>query len=398
MKRLALFLTVCIAVSLSLIWLWQQNQAAVDSQQLQPGETRTLRQSETSSPQPSYQPYAVESVAEGLTIPWDMIFTSTNRILVSERTGSIQVIENDQLLEVPLLRIDEVSPIAEAGLMGLALHPDYESNKQFYACYAYESEQGLRDKIVLIEDNTTSATIVGTIIDNIPAARFHAGCQLAIGPDNKLYVTTGDATQPDLAQDQNSLAGKILRLELDGSIPSDNPFSESPVFSLGHRNPQGIDWHPVSNELVATEHGPSGNDGPPGGDEVNLIVAAGNYGWPEVSHTQTDPEYNDPLLVFTPAEAPASGLFYSGTIFPQWTNTYFFGALRGEGIIISDYQPNTKQINTYEKLPIEKGRIRAVVESPDGLIYFSTSNQDGRGEVNPGDDHIFRIIPTTAEE
>ena len=188
--------------------------------------------------------------------------------------------------------------------------------------------------------------------------------------------------------------GKILRINPDGSIPEDNPFRGSPVWSYGHRNPQGIDWQPDSGKLYSTEHGPSGFDGPGGGDEINLIEAGGNYGWPLVSHDETREGTFAPLIQFTPAEAPASLSFYASNVLPMFTGSLFFGALRGEGlvrVVLSDSDPN--EIITVEKIISDIGRVRDVVQGPDGLIYFSTSNRDGRGRAREGDDHIYRIVP-----
>lgn len=210
-----------------------------------------------------------------------------------------------------------------------------------------------------------------------------------------MYVSTGDARQKERAQDLGFLGGKILRLNADGTIPADNPIAGSPVYSYGHRNPQGFDWHPATGMLVATEHGPSGNDGPGGGDELNIIKANQNYGWPEISHKKAKAGMVSPLLEWTPAIAPASGMFYKGSIFPQFANNYFFGMLRGTGIVrvVFDEQNSEKVLKT-EKLPgIEVGRVRDIVEGPDGYIYFTTSNRDGRGKANDGDDHIFRLVP-----
>ncbi len=163
------------------------------------------------------------------------------------------------------------------------------------------------------------------ILDTIPAAQYHAGCRLRVGPDNKLDVSIGDALQKNSTQDVQSLAKKILCINLDGSIPSDNPFSNSYIYSYGHRNIQGFDWHPKTGEMYATKHGPSVFDGPSGGDEVNHIKKGANYGWPVVSHERTQTSMEDPLIVFTPAVAPASGSFYSGRMFPQFTHIFLFG-------------------------------------------------------------------------
>lgn len=338
-------------------------------------------------------PYEIEEVVGGLEVPWSVVFTSRERMLVSERPGRIRIVEQGKLLEKPLHTFPEVVSQAEEGLMSLALHPQYAENKLVYAVYAYRTERGFFDRVVRFRDGGTSISQITTILDGIPAAQYHAGSCLAFGPDKKLYITTGDATDGDIAQDLASLGGKILRVNDDGSIPNDNPFPNSPVWSYGHRNPQGIAWLGVN--LYETEHGPSTFDGPPGGDEVNRIVKGGNYGWPLVSHEKTLPNAMSPMLVFTPAEAPGSLMVYSGKLFPQFKNNLFFGALRGEGlvrIVLSDTDPNT--VASYEKVrEVDFGRIRDVTESPEGFIYFTTSNRDGRGNPAASDDRIFRIVP-----
>ena len=350
----------------------------------------------SAAPKVNLQPvqYEYEIVADDLYVPWSIVFSSPNRMLVTERDGTIVEVVDDGLNTNPLITFPEVASTGEAGLMGMALHPNYSSNKYIYVCMSYSGGGGLTDKIERLVDNGDTIERESVILDSFPSARFHAGCRLRFGDDGKLYITTGDAGTRDEAQNVSSLAGKILRMNDDGSVPDDNPIANSLVYSLGHRNPQGIDWHPVSGELYSTEHGPSGFDGPGGGDELNRIVAGENYGWPEVSHENTSPEFKDPLLVFTPAEAPASGMFYRGSVFPQFTNQYFFGALRGEGIFvveISDTDPD--KVLSFEKLDINFGRIREISEGPDGLIYFTTSNRDGRGDLRDRDDKIYRFTP-----
>ncbi|MCL4208070.1 sorbosone dehydrogenase family protein [Patescibacteria group bacterium] len=338
--------------------------------------------------------YKTESVAQGLQVPWSLVFTSKNRILVTERPGRIRVIENGNLLPQPI-RTFTVSNQSEEGLMGMTTDPDYDKNKYIYLCMAYGESEPIFDKVMRVTDKGSELSDDLVIIDKIPAAEFHAGCRLRFGPDSKLYVSTGDARQKERAQDLDFLGGKILRLNADGTIPADNPTAGSPVYSYGHRNPQGFDWHPVTGMLVATEHGPSGNDGPGGGDELNIIKSNQNYGWPEISHQKTKAGMISPLLEWTPAIAPASGMFYKGLVFPQFTNNYFFGMLRGTGIVrvVFDEQSPEKVLKT-EKLPdVNVGRVRDIVEGPDGFIYFTTSNKDGRGKANDGDDHIFRLVP-----
>lgn len=343
---------------------------------------------------PTSSKYKVEVFAQNLFVPWSIVFTSENRMLVTERNGNLKVIENGEVNLRPLKTFSQISTGAEEGLMGLALDPDYQKNRLIYVSYAYPKGRDLAVKVVQFKDSGDQLTNEKVIIDNIPAAQLHAGCRLKFGPDKKLYITTGDATQKQLAQDKNSLAGKILRINSDGSIPEDNPFTGSPVYSFGHRNPQGIDWHPESGVLFETEHGPSGGDGPAGGDEVNIIKKGENYGWPLVSHGRNREGLIAPKLVFTPAVAPASGMFYKSGKILQFKNNFFFGMLRGEGImrvIVSDSNP--EEIVSYEKLNnISVGRVREIAEGPDGAIYFSSSNQDGRGNVKQNDDKIYRIV------
>ncbi len=335
----------------------------------------------------------VETVATELDTPWSIVFTSPERMLVTERPGKIRVVENGKLLSEPLYVFQEVSETGEEGLLSMTLDPEYPQNHLLYLVVAVPKDAGIVDRVMRFRDADTTLADAAILLDNIPAARYHAGSRVAFGPDGKLYVSTGDATDKNLAQDKKSLGGKILRLNRDGSIPSDNPFPDSPVWSYGHRNPQGLAWHPDNGFLYETEHGPSGFDGPGGGDEVNLIEKGSNYGWPLVSHEEKKEGTVAPLIVFTPAEAPASLLIYSGRQFSPWRDNLFFGALKGEGLMRLVLDPNDpKRVVYYEKLQeVDFGRIREVMEGPDGYIYFTTSNRDGRGKPVKDDDRIFRL-------
>ncbi|MGV8025670.1 MAG: PQQ-dependent sugar dehydrogenase [Anaerolineaceae bacterium] len=338
--------------------------------------------------------WKIEVVADNLYVPWSILFTNEKRMLVSERNGAIREVLNDNLQSDPIYQFSDVAAFDEAGLMGLALDPGYQDNNFIYACYTYQENGALFNRVARLVDASDQMVLDGIVIESIPSAHYHAGCRLRFAADGTLYITAGDALQPESAQDLTSLAGKILRVNSDGSIPNDNPIQDSPVYSLGHRNPQGLDWDPRNGLLYATEHGPSGSDGLAGGDEINLIEAGGNYGWPLVSHEEHADGLISPLIVFTPAEAPASGMFYSGVVFPQYQNNFFFGALRGEGLmraVISADDPRI--IQNVEKIITSVGRVREVVEGPDGFIYFSTSNRDGRGTVKLDDDKIYRLIP-----
>jgi glucose/arabinose dehydrogenase len=243
----------------------------------------------------------------------------------------------------------------------------------------------MMDVVVRYRDDGAQFVEPKTIVTGIPAARFHAGCRLRFGPDQKLYITTGDATNGKIAQDLANLGGKILRVNDDGTVPNDNPFPHSSVWSYGHRNPQGIDWEAASGLLFETEHGPSGFDGGSGGDEVNIVERGKNYGWPVIHHRATHAGMVSPLLEYTPACAPASAAIWHGDL--------WFGCLRGENLhhVVLDAKDRRKVVRE-EKLFGQLGRIREVIAGPDGALYFTTSNRDGRGDVRQGDDRIFRLV------
>lgn len=356
-------------------------------------QTENTPSQNNTNPVSKSEDYSIEVFAENLSVPWSIAWTDKDRMLVNERPGRIRIIQNGKLQDAPLLEVKEISTGSEEGLMGLAIDPNYSQNKFIYISYAY-GKGDLSIKVVRYKDNGNSLSDEFILIDKIPGAKNHAGCRLRFGPDGKLYITTGDATDRQIAQDLKNLGGKILRLNSDGSIPEDNPFPNSPVWSYGHRNPQGIDWYPGTSIMYETEHGPSGFDGPGGGDEVNVITKGSNYGWPVVSHEGKKEGMVSPVLVYTPAEAPASGMFYKSGVIPQFKNNFFFGCLRGRGIIrvIVD-ENNPEKVVSFEKIKdVDYGRIREIAEGPDGAIYFSTSNKDGRGNPAPNDDRIFRII------
>lgn len=341
---------------------------------------------------PTDVPYKIEKVSTGLDTPWSLVFTSATRWLVSERPGVIRIIQDGQVAG-ELTRF-AVSETGEEGLMGIELDPQYQSNKLVYACYATSFGSGIIDRVVRFEDKGTSTGNQQVLLDNIPAARFHAGCRIKFGPDGKLYITTGDAGKPNSAQDTASLAGKILRINADGSVPSDNPIAGNPVWSSGHRNPQGIAWN-ADGVMYQTEHGPSGSDGERGGDEVNQIDKGGNYGWPIVSHERTDKRFVNPLLVYTPPLAPSGAAFYSSDVLPQFKGQLFFTGLVGEGLFRVTFSGDilTRDIRWERMNDVRVGRVRDVVQGPDGGLYFITSNRDGRGTVRDGDDAIYRIVP-----
>lgn len=361
------------------------------------GWTKTQRMSdaprlmlETPEEIPESIPYEVTMVAARLDIPWDLELSSDNRLLVSERGGTIRSVDlTNGVVSEALYTFEAVGRNGEQGLMGMALDPDYTLNGYVYVCVSELVSGRYRNQVVRLVDSGDAMEFDTVILDSIPAAKNHAGCRVAIGPDNYLYVTVGDALDGSLAQDPDSLAGKILRMNLDGGIPADNP-TNSLVYSLGHRNPQGIDWHPESGALYASEHGPSVFDGPPGGDEINLIVPGGNYGWPVVSHERTREGMIDPVGLYTPAIAPASAVFYDNVALPQFRHKLLLGGLRGEDIYVVTVDSTPTKT---ERLGLNLGRIRDIVVSSQGNIFFGTSNTDGRGSPKETDDGIYVIRP-----
>ena len=338
--------------------------------------------------------FKIEKVAGGLEVPWSIVWAPDGRMILTERPGRVRVIENGTLRPQPLFVVPDVESTGESGLMSVALHPQFSSNHFIYLSYAYA-----RDKVRVARYRETPEGFVDrkVIIEDIPAAQFHAGCRIRFGPDGKLYITTGDATQRQLAQQLNSLAGKTLRLNDDGTVPQDNPFvsqqnARPEIWTYGHRNSQGMDWQPGSNLMFQTEHGPSGFDGPEGGDEVNIVERGKNYGWPLIHHKETRAGLESPLLEYTPACAPASGMFYRGSVFSQFKGNFFFGCLRGERLI--RVVLDGRRVVSQEDLVKGYGRIRDVAEGPDGWLYFSTSNRDGRGKPATDDDRIMRLVPS----
>jgi glucose/arabinose dehydrogenase len=319
-----------------------------------------------------------------------MAFTPDGRIFIAQRTGTVRIIKGGTVISEPFA-ILPVSAKSEAGLLGLALHPQFQDNGYVYLYYTYQNGNTLRNRVVRLVNQGNRGVDPVVILDGIPGGNIHDGGRIMFGPDGKLYITTGDAGDSSLSQRLDSLGGKVLRLNDDGTVPQDNPFPGSPIYSLGHRNVQGLAWHPINGQLFVTEHGPSARD------EVNAIVAGKNYGWPTVRGIAKDPRFADPIIESRDSTwAPSGATFYTGDKLPEgWRGKLFFSGLRGQQIHwISLEGPEYNRVMDQGSLfEGTFGRVRTVVQGPDGYLYFATNNTDGRGSPAPEDDRILRIVP-----
>lgn len=336
---------------------------------------------------------SVETVAENLNIPWSVDWMPDGTMLFTERNGDLRMMRDGKLQD-PILSLDVGG--VEGGLLGVAVDPNFRENNHIYLYYTYNEFLSTVNKLVrftLIDGQISEDKV---LLDGIPGGPFHDGGRIKFGPDGKLYVTTGESRNPGLSQDLNSLGGKILRINHDGTVPENNPWDNSLIYSIGHRNPQGIDWDDNGN-LVATEHGPSGLRGV-AHDEINVIIPGANYGWPDVIGDETRKDLQNPILhTGDDTWAPSGAEFYTGEKIPQWNGKYFVATLRGNHLHMVDFDLQNDTVISHEKLfHGEFGRLRDVATGPDGFLYMLTSNQDGRGSPEPNDDRILRVVPLSS--
>jgi len=316
----------------------------------------------------------VSTVATGLNVPWGLGFLPDGSALVTERdTGDVKRIAADGTVSV-VGTVDDVSPGGEAGLLGLAVSPDYPTDHTVFVYYTTDDDN--RVAALLMTGGTVAAQRV--ILDGLPRNSTHNGGRLAFGPDGYLYVGTGDAQQRENAQDLGYLGGKILRLRPDGSGAPGNPFPEAPlVYSYGHRNVQGLAFDD-QGRLWASEFGQNT------WDELNLIHAGGNYGWPDVEGNSSDKRFVAPQRVWPTSDASPSGVAVAG-------GSVWMAGLRGERLWqipltgTGTGEPVAHFTGTY-------GRLRTVMLAPDGSLWLTTSNTDGRGDPRDGDDRILRLV------
>ncbi|MBI2401943.1 MAG: PQQ-dependent sugar dehydrogenase [Gemmatimonadetes bacterium] len=328
----------------------------------------------------------IRTVASGLDTPWDLEWGPDGAIWVTERPGRVSRVDVATGL-VTLVGEIKVTEVSESGLMGMAFHPDFASQPYVYLAHSYRALFGIGNRLIRMRYVGGRLTDLETLLDDIPGAGNHNGSRLAIGPDRMLYMTTGDAGDGSRSQDRSSLAGKVLRLTLDGKPAPGNPFGNA-VWSYGHRNPQGIAFQAGTNALYVAEHGPSE------ADEVNLVEPGRNYGWPEVRGAcDADAErvfcsanqVMEPVAEFTPTLGVAGAAFVA-------RDTLLVTALSGRVLLRITLTPDGRRAAAVERLHAgEFGRIRDVLVGPDGAIYLATSNRDGRGSPAADDDRILRI-------
>ncbi|HEY4551960.1 MAG TPA: PQQ-dependent sugar dehydrogenase [Bacillaceae bacterium] len=312
---------------------------------------------------------AEETLAENLDIPWSIAIRE-GVLYISERNGAIVSVESDtgKKERLPLRLKKTIYTGGEGGFLGLALLPN--TDLEAVAYHSYEENGAIRNRLIRLKKMEEAWVETDVLLEGIPGAPIHNGGRIKIGPDQKLYVTTGDAATPQSAQDRAGLSGKILRLELDGAIPDDNPFAGSPVYSYGHRNPQGLAWD-EEGRLYATEHGQSAHD------EINFIEPGSNYGWPDIQGSESKAGMEPPLFHTNGTTWAPSGMAYVN-------GKLYIATLRGEAVRVFDIQEKRASIFT-EGL----GRMRDVLIH-EGFIYYITNNTDGRGTPKEGDDKLLR--------
>jgi glucose/arabinose dehydrogenase len=343
-------------------------------------------------------PVRAETIVDGLEVPWSVAFLRGGDLLITERPGRVRLLHEGRLVAEPVLLLPSAAS-GEGGLLGLALHPDFADNRLFYL-YRTVREHGRAvnrvERYRLGEDHR-SATFDRVIFDGIPAAQYHDGGRLRIGPDRLLYVGTGDGRVPESAEDPKSPSGKLLRLTLDGAAADGNPIAGNPLYLLGVRNTEGWDWLDA-HTIVLVDHGPSGEMGRTGHDEVNVVRAGDNLGWPTIYGCQMHPGMITPSLTWNEAVPPGGAALYTGDAIPEWKGSLLIGTLKSRHLhrVVLD-RADPRRVQAHEVYfegdpPSGFGRLRDVVMGPDGQLYVTTSNCDGRGRCPPEKDKLLRII------
>lgn len=324
----------------------------------------------------SANPFVAKIVVQDLHYPWEILWGPDNMIWMTERGGRISRVDPSNGKATPVYTITEVSSHGEGGLLGMALHPNFAATPQVFVAYNYDDGGRYREKIVRFIYNNGTLTQPVTLLQNIQASGIHNGCRLLITPDLKLWITTGDASNQSLPQNRSALNGKVLRINLNGSIPTDNPIPGNPMWSFGHRNAQGLVF--ANNIMYSSEHGPTEDD------EINIIEKGRNYGWPDVEGLCNDASerafcksehVKEPIRTWTPTEAVCGLDYYDKNLIPEWKNCLLLCTLKGSKLIILKLNADKRTIATsYEYFDGDYGRLRDVCVSPRGKVYMCTSN------------------------
>lgn len=334
-----------------------------------------------------------EEVVSNLEVPWAVAFLPDGDLLVTERPGRLRLVEGGMLRSTPVATV-ETTAEGEGGLLGLALHPNFEQNRYFYLYYTTEAGGQTVNRVErwTLASDARSAQPDRVILDGIPASRFHNGGRLRFGPDGMLYIGTGDARNPENAQNRESLAGKLLRLTPGGDVPEGNPFPGNPAFLTGVRNTQGFAW-PNDSTLWMTDHGPSGEMGRTGHDEISVAHVGDNLGWPTIYGCQTETGMVTPVLTWDEAVPPGGAAIYTGEAFPDWQGDLIVGTLGSRHLHRVVFTDDGRLQRHRVHLRGDRGRLRAVQMGPDRALYVTTSNCDGRGDCPADGDKILRIVP-----
>lgn len=324
--------------------------------------------------------FTVATFATGLEHPWSMQILPDGQILVTERPGRMRVIYKDGKPGPALAGLPAVFASGQGGLLDVALHPDFERNRLVYFSYAASGMDGAATRVARAQLTRQGLTGVQVILDALPRGRggVHFGSRLAFGRDGKLYITTGDRYDRDRAQKLDDLAGKVLRVNDDGTVPTDNPFvgragARGEIYSYGHRNPQGLTIHPRTGAVWEAEHGARG------GDEINLIRPGLNFGWPiitwgvdysgaKIGEGTEKPGLEQPQKYWTPSISPSGMAFYTGDVFPQWRNSLFVGGLSAR--LLSRLEMDGDRVVAEERLLEGIGRVRDVRQGPEGKLFL----------------------------
>lgn len=322
-------------------------------------------------------------IVNNLNYPWEILWGPDDHIWMTERGGKISRINPATGAVIPVFTIAEVVSNGEGGLLGMVLHPSFTATPYVFVVYNYNNGAGYREKVVRYTFNGTTLTNPQPLIDNIAAANIHNGSRLVITPDLKLFITTGDAASTANAQNTGSVNGKVLRLNLDGSVPADNPVPGNPYWSFGHRNAQGLVY--ANNRLYSSEHGPTSDD------EINIIAKGKNYGWPDVEgfcNTSSEQSFctaqnvSEPLRNWTPTAAVSGMDYYNKDLIPQWKNSLLVTALKNARIYQLKLDGTFSNITeTNEYFANDYGRLRDVCISPAGIVYICTSNGGNNDKI-----------------